>query len=79
MTKIEKIFIRVIQLLIFEDLQINISSENSPTLFFDVIYYTTIIYEESALYFRVLILTFEFHGITFNQLIDQTEFREFQT
>ena len=48
-----KIFIKVIQYIIFEDLHINIDNKNSPTLFFDILYHTTIIYGDSALGFRL--------------------------
>ena len=41
--KIEKIFIKVIQYIIIEDVHSNIGNKNSPTLFFDILYYTTII------------------------------------
>ena len=40
--KIEK-KIKVIQYIIFEDLRINIGNKNSPMLFFNILYYTTII------------------------------------
>ena len=39
--------------ILFEDLHINIGNKNSPTLFFDILYYTTIIYEDSAFGFRL--------------------------
>ena len=35
-----------IQYIIFEDLQIKINNKNSSTLFFDIVYYTTITYED---------------------------------
>ena len=38
--------IKVIQYIIFEDLLIDIGNKNSPTLFFDILNYTTIIYED---------------------------------
>ena len=51
--EIEKIFIIVIEYMIFEDIQMNIGSKNSPTLFFDMLHYTTVIYEDSSLCFRL--------------------------
>ena len=36
-----------------EDLPINIGNKNVPRLFFDILYYGTIIYEDSALGFRL--------------------------
>ena len=52
-TSVKKIFVKVIQYIIFEDLHINNDNKNSPTLFFDILYYTTIIDEDSALGFRL--------------------------
>ena len=43
--KNEKIFIKIIQYIIFEDLHINIGKKSPPTLFFDILCYTTIIYD----------------------------------
>ena len=40
------IFIKVIQCIIFEDLQIYIGRKHSPTLFFDILHHTSIIYED---------------------------------
>ena len=39
--KAEKIFIKIIQYIIFEDLHINIGNKSSPTLIFDILCYTT--------------------------------------
>ena len=44
---------RLIQYNIFEDLHKNIGNKNPPTLFFDILYFTTIIYEDSSLGFRL--------------------------
>ena len=44
----EKNVIEAIQYIIFEDLHTNIGNQNSPIIFFDILYYTTIIYEDSA-------------------------------
>ena len=49
----EKIFIKVIQYIIFEYLHLNIGNNNYPTLFFDILYYATIICEASVLYLRL--------------------------
>ena len=43
---VKKIFIKVIQYIIFEDIHIDIGNKNYPTLFFDILYYTKIIYED---------------------------------
>ena len=43
---VKKMFIKVFSVHIFENIQINIGSKNSPTLFFDILYNTTTIYEE---------------------------------
>ena len=51
--KIEKIFIKVIQYFIFENLHINTVNKKTFTLFFDILYYTTIIYEDPALGFSL--------------------------
>ena len=44
--KNEKILTKVILHLIVEYLYINIGNKNSHTLFFDILYYTTIVYED---------------------------------
>ena len=49
----KKIFIKVIQYIIFKDLQKNIASKNSPALFFDILYYTTIIDEDIKTGFKL--------------------------
>ena len=49
----EKLFIKVFQYIIFEEIHINIDNKNSPTLFIGILYYSTIIYEDSALGFRL--------------------------
>ena len=48
--KSKEIILKVIQ---YEDLHINIGNKNSPTLFFDILYYTIIIYEDSVDGFRL--------------------------
>ena len=50
---IKNIFFKVIQNIIFDDLQINIGSKNSPTLFFDILYHTIRIYEDICTGFRL--------------------------
>ena len=50
--KWEKKFTEVIQHIILEN-HINIDNQNSPTLFFNFLYYTTLIYENSAIGFRL--------------------------
>ena len=52
-TKLKKIFIKVIQYIIFENRQMNIDSKNSPTLFFNILHYTTIIYKDIFTGFRL--------------------------
>ena len=51
--KKKNISIEVIQYINYEDLQINISNKNSPALFFGILYYTTIIYEDICTSFRL--------------------------
>ena len=46
--------IKVTQHIIVEYLHINIGNTNSSTRFLDILYYTTIIYEDSAIGFRPL-------------------------
>ena len=49
----KKIFIKVIQYIIFDDLHIKIGNKNSLTLFFDILYYTTIILVDNFASFRL--------------------------